>query len=197
MRIFIARHGEYLNPDEIVPYRLSGFPLTQKGRDMATMQAKTLSTYKIRDIFTSPVERCLETASIIGKVLKLHPNPKEQLIETGTPLQGMTKLAIAELSPNYPYDVPAHIEGGGESPEDIYKRMNEFVENLNSMSKKSSHLLVSHADPIHIFLTKTLTGHVPHSGSEFFSGKIRYIPMGGLVMLDYGKSGIPKFSELI
>ncbi len=197
MKLFLARHGEYENPEGVVPYRLSGFPLTPLGKEMAIQQASQLASFKIRDIFTSPVERCLETATIIGKSLKLHPNPRTELIETGTPLQGMTKAAITQLSPNYPYDVPEHIEGGGESPEDIFTRLSKFVDSLRSMSRSSSHLIVSHGDPIHIFLTQTLTGSIPHLASEYFSGKVRYIPMGGLVLLNYGKSGSPQYTELI
>lgn len=197
MEIFFARHGEYTNPNDVAPYRLSGFPLTQVGREMANLQADKLSAFKIHDIFSSPVERCLETATIIGRSLKLQPTPSEQISETSTPLQGMTKVEISKLSPNYPYDVPAHIEGGGESPEDIYIRMSEFVESLKLICQNASHLLVSHGDPIQIFLTRTLTGSIPHLASEYFSSTIRYIPMGGLVRLDYRQSKTPKYTEII
>lgn len=196
MKLFFARHGEYQNPDGLIPYRMPGFPLTDLGIEQAELQATKLSQFKIRDIFTSPVERCLETATIISKTLKLAPNPSEALVETGTPLQGLKKEDIAKLSPNYPYDVPAHIEGGGESPEMIFERINNFVEKLKVMSKNSSHLLVSHGDPITIFLIKTLSGKIPHTIEDFEKSNVRYIPMGGLVMLDYSQSGIPKYTEL-
>lgn len=197
MKIYFARHGEYQNSDGVVPYRLPGFPLTDFGNQQAKIQADKLLGLKIRDIFTSPIERCVKTATIIGLSLKLHPNQKEDIIETGTPLQGMTKLQLGKLSPNYPYDVPSHIDGSGESPEDIFNRMNDFAEKLKHMSQNSSHLIVSHGDPIHIYLTGTLTKHIPHLDAEFFQGKVRYIPMGGLVMLDYIQKGTPQYSEII
>lgn len=197
MKVYFARHGEYQNPDGVVPYRMPGFPLTELGISQANLQADKLLSLNIRDIFSSPVERCVQTASIIGASLHLAVNQKDLLIETGTPLQGMKKAEIASLSPDYPYDVPAHIEGGGESPEQIFSRMHEFVEKLKSMSSKSSHLIVSHGDPITIFLIRSLTGKIPHTIDEFEKSKGRYIPMGGLICLDFNQTGIPKYTEII
>jgi len=92
MKVYFARHGEYQNPEGVVPYRMPGFPLTELGISQAHLQADKLLTLNIRDIFTSPITRCLETASIIGKTLKLAPNINESLTETGTPLQYMSLL---------------------------------------------------------------------------------------------------------
>jgi broad specificity phosphatase PhoE len=197
MKVYFARHGEYQNPEGIVPYRMPGFPLTDLGISQAGLQANKLLSLNIRDIFSSPVERCVQTASIIGSSLHLAVNQKSELTETGTPLQGLTKGDLAKLSPNYPYDVPSHIEAGGETPEQIYSRIHEFTEKLKLMSSKSSHLVVSHGDPITIFLIKTLTGKMPHLIEEFEKSKVRYIPMGGLVCLDFNQSGIPKYTEII
>lgn len=197
MKIYFARHGQYENPDSVVPYRLPGFPLSEIGRSQAQKTADTLVGQKIRAIYTSPVERCQETAGIIGQTLKLYPNPKPELIETGTPFQGLTKEALAKLSPNYPYDIPEHISAGGESPENIFERMNNFVETLKQTSKKSSYVLVSHGDPITIYLSGTLLKKIPHTDAEYYNSGIRYIPMGGLVSLDFSQKGIPKYEEII
>ncbi len=197
MKIYFARHGEYQNPKSVVPYQLPGFPLSELGIKQANIQADKLLGEKIRSLSTSPIERCVETATIIGHVIGLHPNQYGELIETGTPLQGLSKSQLAKLSPNYPYDVPAHLKNGGESPEAIFTRITTFVEKLKGMSKHSSHVLVSHGDPITIFLIATLTKKIPHTIDEFENSKIRYIPMGGLVMLDYSQKGIPKYQEII
>lgn len=197
MKVYFARHGQYQNPLQVVPYRLEGFPLTELGKEQAAKQGELLNAHKIRDIFNSPIERCVETAGIIGAILSLHPNQKSELIETGTPLQGLSQSELANLSPNFPYDIPSHIEGGGESIEVIFERMNNFVNSLKSMSKNSSHLIVSHGDPIQIYLTTTLTKNLPRTDADFNQGKIRYIPMGGLVMLDFSQKDSPKYHELI
>jgi broad specificity phosphatase PhoE len=197
MKVFFARHGEYQNPENIVPFRLPGFPLSQLGEEQARITGNRLKSENIRDLFTSPVERCLETARIIGKILNLHPNVKDSIIETGTPLQGLTHDELLNHAINYPYSAPAHEQGGGESPEDIFKRMSEFIDNLKLMSQRSSHLVVSHADPIMIYLLGTLKKTIPHTRRELDHGLIRYIPMGGLVMVEFGKQGMGNYRELI
>jgi hypothetical protein len=76
--------------------------------------------------------------------------------------------------------------------------MNKFVESLKATtSKNSEYLLVSHGDPIYIYLSGLLLNQIPHNDQEFYETKIRYIPMGGLVLLDFGKQGIPKYTEII
>lgn len=197
MKIFFARHGQYQNPQDIVPFRLPGFPLTDLGRQQSEQTANRLKSENIRDLFTSPVERCVETAQIIGRALNLHPNLKEAIIETGTPLQGLTHTEMRIRTIDYPFADPQHQEGGGETPEDIFKRMNEFVDSLKQMSQRSSHLIVSHADPIMIYLLGTLKKTIPHTRKELDHGKIRFIPMGGLVMVEYGKQALPTYHELI
>jgi len=185
MKIFFARHGEYLNPKKLSPFQSPGFPLTDKGIEQVNLQADKLITEKIRTLSSSPIERCVQTATIIGHVIGLHPNQHGELIEVGSPLLGMKQSAIAKMSANPPYDIPAHIAGGGESAEQIFTRMDSFVSKLKKMSKSSSHLIVSHGDPMMFFLRRVL------------KKDIRYIPMGGLVMLDYSQSGTPKYTEII
>lgn len=197
MKIFFARHGEYQNPNHVIPFRLPGFPLSELGKQQAKLQSDKLQSEKIRSLSCSPIERCMETASIIGQSIHLHPNSYPELIETLTPLQGLTKEKLSQLSPNYPYDVQVHIDGGGETPEAIFERMTGYVDKLKKMSKNSTHVIVSHGDPITIYLSGTLLKVIPHVDAQFYESKIRYIPMGGLVMLDYSQSGTPKYIEII
>lgn len=185
MKIYFARHGQYQNPEGVVPYRLPGFPLTELGISQAKLQAEKLLSVNIRDIFTSPITRCVETASIIGKIIKLAPNMTDGLIETGTPLQGMTLFERNKIQGDFPYNLQSHLDGGGETMEAIIERISNFVAKLTTMSKNSSHLIVSHGDPINFYLNAVL------------KKEVRYIPMGGLVMLDYSQKGFPKYSEII
>lgn len=157
MKIFFARHGEYQNPDNVIPYQLPGFPLSELGKQQAKLQGDKLQGEKIRSLSCSPIERCMETASIIGQAIHLHPNTYPELIE--------------------------RLED--ETRESIVSRMAEFVGKLKLMSKNSSHLIVSHGDPITYYLS-----HVTKKS-------LQLIPMGGLVMLDYSQSGSPKYTEII
>ena len=197
MKIYFARHGEYQNPKRVVPYQLPGFPLSELGIKQANIQADKLLGEKIRSLSTSPIPRCFETATIIGKALQLFPNQKEEFIETGTPLAGISLDDPRHSHPDYLYNLPEHTEGGGESPEQIFARFNEFIDKLKLTSKNSNYLIVSHADPIMIYLHGVHKHALPHTDHEIVNGSIRYIPMGGLVMLDYSQKGIPKYQEII
>ncbi len=181
MKIFFARHGKYVNPDNIEPSRLPGFPLSVDGIKQVEHTASILADLKIRAIYTSPIERCVETAAIISKHLHLYPNQKEALIEVGTPLQGTKKADM----PSDLYNDPRHIEGGGETQLQIFERVANFISGLKELSKNSNFLIVSHGDPMMIFLRKTL-------GED-----IRYIPMGGLISIEFGKNIKPVYTEII
>lgn len=181
MKIFFARHGQYQNPDEVSPCRLPGFPLSEAGIKQVQLQIEKLTDQKIRAIYTSPIERCLQTASLIAKSLHLFPNQESELIELKTPFQGYKKADI----PSDIYQDSFHINGGGETREEVFARMYDFFSQLRQTSQNSSYLLVSHGDPIIVLLAGIL------------KKPVRYIPMGGLVLLEYGKTKLPLYSEII
>lgn len=193
MKIFFVRHGEYQNPEGLVPFHAPGFPLSELGRQQTQEIANRLATEKIRTLSTSPVERCVETATIISKTIHLYPNIYEDITETKSPTGGQKKSPKFD----YIYDDLEHISGGGETTEEIYERMNNFVNKFKQLSKNSNHVIVSHGDPIDIFLIKTLKGKIPHNHMELKHSGVRCIPMGGLVMLDYDKNNLPKYQEII
>ena len=64
--IHFIRHGEVHNPDEIYYGRLPGFYLSARGRLQAEATAQVLREQKLDAIFTSPMERAVETAEIIA-----------------------------------------------------------------------------------------------------------------------------------
>ncbi len=69
MRILICRHATVHNPNKITYRRLPGFNLNREGQKEAESTGRFLSDYNIDFIFSSPMERCIETASIIKKII--------------------------------------------------------------------------------------------------------------------------------
>lgn len=183
--IYLARHGEYLNPNKIIPYRLPGFPLTKVGQDQADLIGKTLRDKNINKTVHSPIERCVETASIINKYVKTKIQVSNLASETLTPLQGLTKEELAKLSPDYPFASIEHQKGGGETPEEMFTRMKKLLDSLIADDDINSALIVSHGDPIVVLLLGLLKNKIPHTHQDFDFGGIRYIPMGGLVKLTF------------
>jgi broad specificity phosphatase PhoE len=73
MNIFICRHTQIHNPEKIVYRRLPGYYLNKKGEMEARKMGLFLKKYKIKEIFTSPLERCIQTSKIIKETIN---NPR-------------------------------------------------------------------------------------------------------------------------
>ncbi len=195
--IYLARHGDYQNPKGVIPYQLPGFPLSPQGISQAKKIAEKLESVSLAKIYCSPIERTLQTAELIGEKLGVEVVQSELAVETKTPLQGLTKVELTALSSDYLYNIPEHIAGGGEIPEVIYKRMTKLIEQIKRDYKDQAVLIVSHGDPITIYLKAIFEKRVPHLRADFDEGEIRYIPMGSLVELTIKYPNDPIYKEII
>lgn len=80
--ILLIRHAEneYVAKGRLAG-RLPNIHLNENGRKQAATLAQTLSRAPLKAIYTSPLERCLETANPIAKALGLEILPREGLLE--------------------------------------------------------------------------------------------------------------------
>lgn len=71
MKIYIIRHTEVENPLSITLRRKPGFHLSERGRKQAQIVGNHIISrnISIQRIFSSPMERCIETADIIKTIL--------------------------------------------------------------------------------------------------------------------------------
>lgn len=68
MNIYITRHGQTnLNKDRLMQGRIEE-PLNEVGRQQAYDAAKTVESIKFDAVYSSPLKRAVETASIIGHI---------------------------------------------------------------------------------------------------------------------------------
>jgi probable phosphoglycerate mutase len=82
MKLFFARHGESLaNVQHVISNRGLKYPLTQKGREQASMLAQKLASRSITHIYSSPVLRAIETAVIAANHLGVEYEITEALRE--------------------------------------------------------------------------------------------------------------------
>src|SRR5258706_2000196 len=87
-QIYLVRHGDIQNPQQIVYCRLPGIPLSDLGKQEAHTNALYLKDKQISGIFSSPLERCAETAQILSQELSLPFKVDDRLIEINSPYQG-------------------------------------------------------------------------------------------------------------
>jgi len=154
MPIFLLiRHGETdYNKKMHIAGRLPNVHLTQKGRHQAQSLAEKLAAAPIKAIYSSPLERALETAGPLAKALNLEIIPMPGLLETncgewqGQSVKKLRRQKIWQSVQQHPalFHFP-----GGESIAECQHRMVQVIESVRQ--KYSEHDLLacfSHADPI-------------------------------------------------
>ena len=146
MNIYLFRHGEVENPAEVLYARLPGFHLSAEGREHVCLTAEKLRGAGIKKVYTSPLERGIETAEIIIEVLGLNKSDliiEENLIESdcgkcaGMPYKKFYKMV--ERLDWAKQDLIEPIEHSGERVLSVMDRVALGDENA---------ILVSHGDPI-------------------------------------------------
>lgn len=147
MEIIFVRHGETLwNVEGRLQGQVNEAKLTEKGR----MQAEEIS-YKLQDvdfdvIFSSPLDRTIETANIINKLKRNDIVLVDDLIERGYgELEG-------EYAKNGKYDIKQiwDIDNiykmyGVEQLDLFIKRVHKFIDKIMKEDKYNRILLVSHS----------------------------------------------------
>lgn len=156
MPIFLLiRHAEndYLKKGLLAGHT-PGVHLNEKGRSQAQSLAEKLAGAPIKAIYSSPLERALETAEPIAKALNLEVIPLPSLMETdpgewsGKPLKSLRRLKVWSIVQSRPslFRFP-----GGESFLEVQQRVVSGLLSLAaSHDTKDIIVCVAHGDPIRI-----------------------------------------------
>jgi broad specificity phosphatase PhoE len=160
--VHLLRHGEVENPEDVLYERLPGFHLSKRGVRMANAAAEYISSTpdlsKIQHIYSSPLERAVETAKPVATALGGVP-----IINDTRLLESEHKLAGKNIHQEYKNMLSrgqlirlAQIFGNptrpswGEAYRDIYKRMHSIISEVVDQFAGEEILLVSHQAPIWI-----------------------------------------------
>jgi probable phosphomutase (TIGR03848 family) len=147
------RHGETdYNKKMLLPGHIAGIHLNKNGQHQAQLLSEKLSGAPIKAIFSSPLERALETAEPLALALKLQVTPLAGLLELdcgdwqGLSVKKLSRQKIWQPVQKYPslFKFP-----GGESFLDCQYRTVQAIESLRSNYSASDLIACfSHADPI-------------------------------------------------
>lgn len=157
--VYFTRHGEVHNPRKVLYGRLPRFPLSENGRKEAQNTALELKDKGISVIYCSPMLRARQTAGIIGKVLGLKPKIIKHLTELRLLFQGMSSMDYKAKIQPFLFEAK-YVRKGQEGIPEVYKRMEKAVSKILKKHPCEKILIVSHGDPILIYVAKT-------SGVEF------------------------------
>jgi broad specificity phosphatase PhoE len=159
LEILLIRHGQTdWNRDRRIMGR-KPIPLNIQGRRESEAIGRALREIQIQAIFTSPVERAVQTARLIarGRKLKLEMVPEVAEIDYGDWI-GKTFDEVTEDEAYRVYHATPKLAHppGGEKMVDVHRRAVNFIEALRKRHEAGRIVVVSHADVIKIVVTHYL-----------------------------------------
>ena len=144
---------------------LADVQLSSEGRRQASLLAHHLSEAPLRAVYSSPVVRACETASVIAEPHALPVVTLPALDELRAKRwEGEAYSALDEQSDWQQWNRfrSGHRAGGGETMAEVQARMVSAMLDARAAYPESSLALVSHGDPIRAVLTYWLGMPVDH-----------------------------------
>ncbi|MFI7438450.1 histidine phosphatase family protein [Nonomuraea indica] len=149
--VHLMRHGEVHNPEGILYGRLPGYHLSDTGRQMAELVAKSVAARDVVALYSSPLERAQETVAPLAATFGLEVTLDDRLIEAGNLLEGRMigqGLGVLRDPRNYRYFWNPMRPSWGEPYPSIIQRMRSVVDAARRAARGHEAVLVSHQLPI-------------------------------------------------
>jgi probable phosphoglycerate mutase len=161
--LFFVRHGVTAHTGHKLSGLMEGIDLTEEGRAQAAATAESLTKVKFKALYSSPLERCYQTAKIIGERLSLEVESTEQLGEvdygkwTNRTMRSLMKTKLWEVVQRQPSAVRFP---EGETLRDVQARSVNEVERLAAKHRGQVICCVTHADVIRVVFAHYLGVHL-------------------------------------
>jgi probable phosphomutase (TIGR03848 family) len=151
--ILLIRHGEneFVKKGRLAG-RLPGVHLNQKGREQVQALADKLLGAPIKALYSSPLERTMETAEPIAQALELEVIPCQGLLEVdfgewqGKTLKGLRRLKLWKTVQHSP--ATARFPGGESFAEAQFRACRALEQIASKYEEKDIVACVSHSDLI-------------------------------------------------
>jgi len=161
--IIFLRHGQAENnTKKILAGRTPGINLTETGREQAEQAGAMLKSLNVSKIYSSPIDRAMQTASIVGKHCDVEPISDDRLIELD--MGKFTMIPYNEIFEKHGNVFLKFYEGsleishnGVESFAEVQKRVFDIVDFVKNKHKDENVVLVTHMDPIKAIIGKVLS----------------------------------------
>lgn len=185
--IYLVRHGEVHNPDNIWYGRLPKFGLSKRGEEEIKQTAKFLKSRPVNKLYASPLQRAKETAEIIKKELDFPAITfSDHLLEVKSSYMGQPMKVLEEIR----FDIfsgPARKEAD-ETLEQLANRALEFIDHTTQRHRGEHIVAVTHGD---ILMTvKAVLKGMPLVIDSIRTGHgFRYIRHGEVLQLTIDETG--------
>ena len=194
MPIFLLiRHGENDFVGKRLAGRLPGVHLNEKGRQQAALIAAALSKAPIKAIYSSPLERAVETAAPLALALNLPVSLRPGLMEIdfgswqGKTHKQMRRMKLWKVVQEQPSQMRFP---GGESFAEAQLRLSQEIDALQALHEEQDLVACfSHSDAISLAVTHYLG--LPLDNFQRLS-----IGTASMTLLFLGKEGLPHLGPI-
>ena len=153
MRLYFIRHAPTAETGGILTGRLAGVGLSANGVEQATARAEQLAGLEVDALYSSPIQRCRETARILGTPWGLSPTQHKGFTEadfgswSGRRLKALYRLKAWQRLMASParFGFP-----DGETFVDIAARVVSATEDVAARHRGKRVVVVSHSDVIRV-----------------------------------------------
>lgn len=162
-RVFFVRHGITEHTGHKLSGWLPGIHLTEEGREQAVAAAEHLAPVPMKAIYSSPIERCRETAEVIAARQNLPLRLDRGLGEveygswSGRSFKSVRRLKMWDVVQRRP---SAARFPEGETLRAVQARSVETVEKMVEAHPKQTICCVAHADVIKLVMAHYLGVHI-------------------------------------
>jgi len=161
--IIFLRHGQAENnTKKILAGRSPDVNLTETGIEQAEDAGRMLKSLNIAAIYSSPIDRAIQTADIVCNHCNLEYVTDDRLIELD--MGKFTKMPYDQIFAKHGNVFLKFYEGNDEVSENgvetfakVQKRIFEMVDFVINKHKNENVVLVTHMDPIKAMIGKTLS----------------------------------------
>ena len=163
--LLLVRHGRTDAAGKRLTGWAPGVHLNEDGRRQAERLVERLDGIRVDAIYSSPLERCRETAAPLAKARRLSVHVRRSLIETG--YGDWTGRSIAQVRKTKLWRTVERVPSamrfpGGESLLEVQARAVDEVNRIARDHPKGVVVVLSHADPIRLVIAHVAGAHVDH-----------------------------------
>lgn len=149
--LFIIRHGETAYIGKRLQGRLPGIHLVERGGEQARQIAESLKNLKFKAVYSSPLERAMETAQPLALQKQVKIVPWAGLIEVDFGDWTGKSFRWLRAQPDWKilYEDPKFQFPGGESLPAVRRRVAKAISEISSNHKKNDLIaLFTHSDVV-------------------------------------------------
>jgi probable phosphomutase (TIGR03848 family) len=161
--VFLIRHGLTDHTGTRLYGRTPGIHLSERGREQAERLAERFARVRLAAVYSSPLERCMETAGPLALSQGLRVTRRPGLIEmdagawTNRPLSGLARTKLWQRIQRTPSEAAFP---DGESFAAANARLVGELGQIAGRHPKGRVAVVSHSDSIRMMLTHVAGAHL-------------------------------------